>query len=83
MYSEKKMCTDGLHNLNPPCIHPRLEERNAELYDYWCPNATKSLENATFSRLFAVKVKSFPFSFPWLYVNSWGRAKISEAPTQS
>ena len=21
------------------------------------------------------RTKSFPFSFPWLYVNSWGRAK--------
>ena len=23
------------------CTHPRLEGRNAELYDYWCPNAQK------------------------------------------
>ena len=27
------------HNLNPLCTHPPLEVRNAELYDYWCPNA--------------------------------------------
>ena len=33
------MGTCGLHNLNPLCTHPRLEVRNAELYDYWCPNA--------------------------------------------
>ena len=25
----------------PPCTHLRLEVRNAELYDYWCPNAMR------------------------------------------
>ena len=41
MYSAKKMGTCGIHNLNPLCTHPRLEVRNAELYDYWCPDANK------------------------------------------
>ena len=35
---QKKMGTSSLHNLHPPCTHPPLEVRNAELYDYWCPN---------------------------------------------
>lgn len=41
---QKKMGADGLHNLLPPCTHPHLEVRNAELYDYWCPNAQRCRE---------------------------------------
>lgn len=52
MYSAKKDGRRyGLHNLHPPCTLPRLEVRNAELYEYWCPNAKKwrkPLVSATF-----------------------------------
>ena len=26
------------------CTHLRLEVRNAELYEYWCPNALKEAD---------------------------------------
>ena len=42
------MGTCGLHNLNPLCTHLRLEVRNAELYDYWCPDA---LKNGNYDRI--------------------------------
>ena len=42
MYSAKKDGRKrGLHNLHPLCTHPPLEARNAELYEYWCPNARR------------------------------------------
>ena len=37
--------------LHPPCTHLRLGVRNAELYDYWCPDAPK--------RPFSIRKRSF------------------------
>ena len=44
--------------LHPLCTHPPLEVRNAELYNYWCPNAVQ------------VDVTDFSYIHPFIYKNS-------------